>query len=130
MDYSYIFFVVGRLVFGGYFLFAASNHFMRPEMLSAYAASKGVPAPKAAVLGSGLLLVAGGLGVLLWMYVAWAAAALILFLLPVTFKMHTFWSVADQNAKMTELVNFTKNLVLLGAAFMILAFFFTATPAY
>ena len=77
--------------------------------------------PGIAVAGSGLLLIVGGLGVLLGVYVPWALAALILFLIPVTFMMHAYWKVADPMAKMADQVNFWKNLSLLGAALMMLA---------
>jgi putative oxidoreductase len=35
--------------------------------------------------------------------------------------MHPFWKVQDPMAKMGEMVNFTKNLALLGAVAMFLA---------
>ncbi|MBI1960778.1 MAG: DoxX family protein [Candidatus Liptonbacteria bacterium] len=112
--------IIGRILFGGYFLMSGIRHFMNADMLSGYAASKGVPAPRAAVYGSGALLVIGGLGVLSGMYVAWAVAALALFFVPVSFMMHAFWSV-EPSQRMGESVNFLKNMALLGAALMLLA---------
>lgn len=35
--------------------------------------------------------------------------------------MHRFWDVEDQAAKMGEMVNFTKNMALIGSALMFLA---------
>lgn len=116
-----LFFLIGRILFGGYFLMNAINHFSKADMLSGYAAAKGVKSPKLAVFVSGLLLLAGGAGILLGVYVSWAVLALVLFLVPVSFKMHAFWKVSEPNMKMMEMVNFTKNMALLGAALMLLA---------
>lgn len=115
-------FLVGRLLYGGYFLMNGLNHLTKLEGVAAYAGSKGVPMPKAAVILSGLMILLGGLGILLGMYVQWSAGLIALFLLAVSFKMHDFWAVKDPQAKMTEQVNFLKNMALLGAALMMLSF--------
>lgn len=114
-------FLVGRLLLGGYFIFNGFNHFSNASMMTGYAQSKGVPAAKAAVLLSGLLLLVGGLSILLGIYPMIGTLAIALFLLPVTFMMHAFWKVQEPMAKMGETINFTKNLALLGATLMLLA---------
>ena len=96
------------------------NHFTKSEMMSGYVASKGVSSPKAAVYFSGMLLLIGGLGVVLGVYIKVAVLALILFLIPVSFKMHNYWKDTDPNMKMMNMVHFMKNMALLGAALMIL----------
>lgn len=121
MAYADVLFLVGRLLLGGYFLRSGFNHFKHAGMMAGYAASKGVPSSKVAVMGSGVLLVAGGLGVLLGVYVNLAVATLVLFLVPVTFMMHAFWKVQDPMQKMGESVNFYKNLALIGAVLMLLS---------
>jgi putative oxidoreductase len=113
--------LIGRLLFGGYFLFGAFNHFRNLPMMAGYAQSKGVPSSKLAVAGSGLLLALGGLSVLFNVFPLAGLTSLILFLVPVTFIMHPFWKIQDPMAKMGEMVNFTKNLALLGAVAMFLA---------
>lgn len=116
----YIFYV-SRILFGGYFIYNAFNHLFNGKSMAAYAASKGVPMPKVAIFISGLLLLFGGAGILVGFYVPLAVAALILFLIPVTFMMHDFWKEKDPMMKMTQQIMFTKNLALLGGA---LAFLF------
>lgn len=116
-----VLFLVGRIILAVYLLFNAYNHFSSLGMMSQYAASKNVPAPRLAVVVSGLLLVVAGLSILLGVYVTIGVAALVLFLLPVTFMMHNFWTIDDQQAMQAELVNFTKNMALLGSALMFLA---------
>jgi uncharacterized membrane protein YphA (DoxX/SURF4 family) len=90
-------------------------------MLSGYAASKRVPAPKLATVVSGVLLLIGGLSILLGVYPVVGVAALVVFFVPVTFWMHDFWAVQDPMQRTIQMVNFAKNLALLGAALMLLA---------
>ena len=116
-----ILFLIGRIIFGGYFVAMGMNHFMKMGMMTQYAASKGVPSAKFSVIISGVLLILGGLGMLLGVYTQWAVLALVLFFVPVSFKMHNFWSSRDPNEKMMQMVNFLKNMALMGAALMTLA---------
>ncbi len=116
-----ILFLIGRLIFGGYFLMNAWSHFKHLESLTGYAASKGVPSPRAAVFGSGVLLLLGGLGVVFGIAPEASLALLIIFLVPVTYKMHAFWKENDPNAKMMERIAFLKNVALIGALLMLYA---------
>jgi len=97
------------------------NHFTKGGMLSQYAASKGVPSPKLAVYVSGLFILFGGLGILLGVYVEWAITLLAVFLVIVTYKMHSFWAVTDPDMRMADMLHFMKNLALLGAVLMFLS---------
>jgi len=114
-------FLIGRIIFGGYFVMMGMNHFMKNAMMTQYAASKGVPSARFAVYITGLLLLFGGLGMLLGAYTQWAVLLIALFFIPVSFKMHNFWAISDPQAKMPEMVNFMKNMALMGAALMMLA---------
>ena len=116
-----ILFLIGRVIFGGYFIYNGINHFKNNVALTGYAASKGVLFPKYAVYLSGVLILLGGIGIVLGAYVKYAIVALCLFLIPVTFMMHQYWKATDPMQKSFEFVNFTKNLALLGAALMTLA---------
>ena len=111
----------GRILLGGYFLVGGFNHFSKAEAMSGYARAKGVPASKAAVLFSGFLLLLGGASILSNLYPLIGLSALVLFLIPVTFKMHAFWAVDDANGKMSEMTQFMKNMALLGAVLVLLA---------
>lgn len=118
-------FLVSRILFGGYFIINGINHFRHLSGTAGYAASKGVPFPKAAVIGTGLLLLLGGLGIVLGLYVRFAVLLLVIFLIPVTFKMHQYWKIGDPMQKMGEKINFQKNIALAGAA---IAYLFIALP--
>jgi putative oxidoreductase len=114
-------FLLGRILFGGFFLVNSYRHFTRASGMAPYAASKGVPAPKAAILGSGVLLGLGGLSILLGVKPKLGVLFLALFLLPVSFSMHNYWADRDPQTRQMNEIQFHKNLALLGAALMLLA---------
>lgn len=120
MQYLDIFFLIGRILFGGFFVMSGLNHFMKAQMLKGYAQSKKVPMPGVMVFISGLMLLLGGLGIVLGTYVAWSVLLLVLFLVPTSFMMHNFWSDRDLQTKMANQINFMKNMALTGAALMLL----------
>jgi len=109
-------FVLGRTIFGGFFAYSGINHFQQMEGMSHYASAKGVPAPERAVQATGALLLAGGLSVVLGVKPRQGLAAIIAFLIPVSLQMHRFWEVQDQQQRQAEMINFTKNMALVGAA--------------
>ncbi len=113
--------LVSRLLFGGYFVYAGMGHFMHHATLAAYAASRGVPAADLAVLGTGLLLIAGGTSIAAGIAPKVGAIFIAVFLLGVTPIMHAYWNDADPAQRANDLVNFTKNLALLGAAGLVAA---------
>lgn len=113
-------FLIGRILFGGYFLYSGIHHFSQLSMLSGYAASKNVPAPRLAVAGSGLLVFLGGLSILLGTWPHIGAVLIAIFLVGVSPAMHNFWTITEPNQRMAEMINFSKNMALLGAALMLL----------
>lgn len=114
-------FFVGRVVYGAVLGFMGFNHFMDLDGMSGYAETKGVPAPRLAVLVSGLLLVVGGLAIVFGVFPVLGAAAIGVFFLGVTPIMHDFWTVDDPEQKQAEMTNFLKNTALFGATLLVLA---------
>lgn len=119
IDYSFYLLLSGRILFGGYFALMGINHFTKMGVLSGYAGSKGVLAPKAAVAVTGLFLLIGGLGILLGGWITLSVVLLSVFLLAVSFKVHAFWKDADPQARMVDMQHFMKNMALLGAVLML-----------
>jgi putative oxidoreductase len=113
-------FLIGRIIFGGYWLMAALNHFKNLNHMSGYAKAKGTPLPNLAVAGTGVILSAGGLSMLLGVYPVVGIVLLIIFLLGVSVQMHSFWKVDDAQMKQIDIINFTKNMALIGALLMFL----------
>src|SRR5215472_2558783 len=91
------------------------------NMMTGYAKSKGVPAPALAVGGSGVLLLLGGLSLLLGYHPTIGVGLLVIFLLGVSFSIHNFWTIQEQQAKIGEMTNFLKNMAILGLLLMTLA---------
>jgi putative oxidoreductase len=114
-------FLLGRMLYGGFLLVNAYRHITGVNSMAPYAASRGIPAPKAAVLGSGVLLLLGGLSILFGIKPKLGILCVVLFLLPVTLTMHNYWSDKEPQARQMNQVQFHKNVALLGATLMFLA---------
>ena len=115
--------LIGRILFSLIFLSSAFGHLTQSEQMAGYTASRGVPAARAAVLGSGVLLLLGGLMVLLGLWGDLGALLLVLFLVPTALLMHAFWRESDPMTLMMERIQFMKDTALAGAALIIFAFF-------
>lgn len=113
-------FLLARILFGGVIAFFGLNHFMNAEEMIGYAEFKGVPAASLAVPFTGGMLLFGGVGIAAGVAPAVAAGAVIGFLLVTTPLMHDFWAV-DADQQQDEMINFLKNVGLLGAALGFLA---------
>lgn len=112
--------LAGRLLFAILFISAGIMHFLRLPLYVPYTRAAKVPFPEAAVLGTGAMILAGGLGVGMGVWGDLAAALIAGFLIPVALLMHRFWGVDEQTALM-QMPHFLKNVALAGAA---LAFFY------
>ena len=108
-------FLLGRLIYGGYFLYAGINHFRNPRKLAAYTVSRHVPFPGMAVTVSGAMLTLGGLSVLLGLKPKYGILAIAGFLAAVSPVMHRFWGSLSAEEREGAMVHFAKNMALLGA---------------
>ena len=109
-------FLLGRLIFGGFFLYNGINHLKERKSLAQSAQSKNVPQAETAVVATGVALMAGGTSILLGVKPKLGAAAIAGFLLGVSPVMHDFWSAEDPTQRMHDMINFGKNVALLGGA--------------
>ena len=109
--------VLGRFFFALIFLMAGANHFNKQSI--GYAASQGVPLAAIAVPLSGALAIAGGLSILLGYRAKLGAWLVVLFLVPVTFMMHKFWTVTDPMTAQIQMIMFMKNISMLGGALLV-----------
>ena len=113
-------FLLGRIIFGGFFAFNGGNLLLSNAASVQYAAAKGVPIPEVAVAIAGLLILVGGVSLLLGFMPHLGAACIVLFLAVVTPAMHNFWAVTDPAQRLPDMINFTKNVALMGGALMTL----------
>jgi putative oxidoreductase len=114
-------FFAGRVILGGYFVYNGVNHFLNRKMMAEYARSKGVAAADLAVQGSGLMILLGGLSIITGIQPRLGAGLITTFLLGVSPQMHGFWKEQEPQQQMQEMVNFTKNMALVGASLMVAA---------
>ena len=125
--------LLGLVLFSGYFIYSGINHFLNAKNMIGYATFKKIPSPAIAVYTSGVFLILGGLSFLLQLYRPTASLSiyqiplsiyglglLIIFLVPTTFLMHAFWKDTDANTRMSNQVNFFKNLALIGVLLLLL----------
>src|SRR5204862_6361427 len=76
------------------------------------------PAADLAVTASGLMIVAGGLSILTGAQPKIGSALIATFLVGVSPQMHAFWKEQGPQQRMQEMVNFTKNMALVGASLL------------
>lgn len=115
--------VIGRILFVLVFFGSAFGHLTQTSGMAEYAKSRGVPMPEVAVIGSGVLMVLGGLSVLLGLWADLGALLLLIFLVPTAVLMHPFWKETDAQTKQIEQVQFMKDMSLAGASLMLFGFF-------
>jgi len=116
-----ILFLIGRIIVGLFYLSSALNHFQNTDMMAQYAGSKGVPAPRASIIITGLVLLIGGLTILIGFFPLVGIALLVIFLLGTAFIIHNFWTVEDEQTRQMEMVQFMKDLALAGSLLMFVA---------
>lgn len=114
-------FVVCQIVLGGYFVVAGMKHFTKAKDLIGYASFKKVPMPAVAVYVSGAVLVLGGLGIATQQQLFWSYSLLAVTLVIFAVTIHTFWSTADAQAKITDMIQFQKNIAIAAALLMLMA---------
>ena len=109
-------FLLGRLIFGGFFLYSGINHFRQRKQMAQYAGSKGLPLPEVSVLVSGAALAAGGASILAGVKPKLGTLAVLGFLASAAPTMHDFWRQQDPQQRQNEMIHFFKDLALAGGA--------------
>ena len=113
--------LIGRILFGGFFLMSGINHFTKLEAMTGYAKYKKLPAPKLGVLLSGLMLVLGGIYIILGFYTDLGLLLIAIFLVLAAVIFHNFWAETDATAKQNEMLGFMKDIALAGGALILFA---------
>src|ERR1039457_4125390 len=99
--------LTGRILFSLIFLNSGiMGHLMNLSQTSAYATSMGVPMASAMVVISGIIAILGALSIILGYKAKLGAWLIVLFLIPITFMMHNFWTQTDPMAKMIQMSMF------------------------
>ena len=110
--------LAGRLLFSLIFLLSGFSLFSAAS--AGYAASQGVPLASILVPASGVLAILGAVSIISGYKTRIGAAMIIVFLVPVTLVFHHFWTVADPGARENDMIEFLKNISMLGGAVIVL----------
>jgi putative oxidoreductase len=107
-------FLITRFILGGYFAWRGAQHLdaYGRHQLVAYARTKNLPMPLAAVPLFGLVLTIGGVSLVTGLFPAAGVAMLWGFLIPAAFLMHRFWRIDDATARAIDRRAFVWNVAL------------------
>jgi putative oxidoreductase len=114
--------VTGRVLLCVIFLMAAvGNKIPHFSDVAQLMASKGIPAPKLMLAGAIVFLLAGSLSVITGYRARIGASLLLVFLVLATYYFHNFWAITEAKAQQEQMIQFMKNLSLMGAMVLIIA---------
>jgi uncharacterized membrane protein YphA (DoxX/SURF4 family) len=112
--------LIGRILFGLLLVMSGIGHLTQTEAMSGYAESRGVRPGRPLVIISGLGLVAGGLGIILGIWIDLAAIGMAVLLILIALGMHHFWTDTAE-ARSMDMIQFQKDLALAGGALILFA---------
>ena len=113
--------VVGRIMLALIFLTSGLSKISGFEGTAGYMASKGVPLVNIALVLTIIIEVGGAAMIILGYKARIGAAALFLWMIPVTLIMHNFWALPEA-AKQIQMSMFMKNISMMGGMLLIIAF--------
>lgn len=113
--------VLGRALLSSIFLATSTNAIKNAEQMTGPAEALGLPEPVLAVQAHGVANLVGGLMLALGIKPKLASWILIGNLIPTTLGGHRFWEEDDDAGKISQQVQFMKNLSLLGGLVSVLA---------
>jgi putative oxidoreductase len=114
--------VLGRVMLCTIFFMAAvGNKIPHFSAVAEVMAKVGIPAPQVMLAGAIVFLIAGSLQVILGYHSRIGAALLLVFLVLATYYFHAFWKLSDPQAQQEQMIQFMKNLGLMGAMVLIIA---------
>ena len=112
--------LIGRILFSLIFIGAGIGHLVDAEGSAAYAESRDAPSSRMAIRLSGVLIAAGGLGVLFGVWIDLAALGLVIYCLLTALLVHHFWTDEASDLQV-EMAMFMKNVSMAGAGLIIFA---------
>lgn len=111
--------VLGRLLIAQIFLMAGTFKFLSWSDTAATMEQHGIPLIPLALPAAALTEIIGGLMILIGFKARLGALFLFLFLIPTTLLFHNFWAFDDAQERQMQMINFMKNLAIMGGLWMI-----------
>lgn len=113
--------LLGRIMIAAIFLLSAvGNKIPKFNDVAGAMAAEGVPQPKILLAGAIAFLILGAISIVLGYKARLGAFLLLVFLGAATYYFHDFWQ-APAEQKQTEMIQFMKNLALMGTMVFIMA---------
>jgi putative oxidoreductase len=107
--------VLGRIMIATiFFMSAVGNKIPNFNNVAGYMASEGVPMSLVMLVGAIVFLIAGSLSIIVGFKARIGATLLLVFLALATYFFHDFWTFEDPQAKQDQMIQFMKNLALMG----------------
>ena len=113
--------IIGRVLLALIFVLSGFNKIGGFAGTADYMAGKGLPMVEVLLVLTIIIELGGGLLIMLGWQARWAAAAIFLFLIPVTLIFHNYWAV-DAAQQQMQMIQFMKNLSIMGGMLLIVAF--------
>ena len=112
--------LLGRLLIAAIFLTSGFAKLTDTAGTVGYMQSAGISNAETLAIIAGIAEIAGGLSLAFGFLTRIGALGLVAFLVLTNFMMHNFWTMAEPAAK-TNMVQFMKNLAIMGGLFMVVA---------
>ncbi len=107
--------VLSRIMIATIFLMSAvGNKIPNFNNVAGYMTSEGVPMSQVMLVGAIVFLIAGSLSIIVGFKARIGAALLLVFLVLATYFFHDFWTFENAQAKQDQMIQFMKNLALMG----------------
>lgn len=113
--------LIGRILIGAIFLVSGIAKLTDTAGTAGYMESVGIPYAHQLAVIAGIAEILGAVSIISGFLTRLGALGLILFMLPTTFLFHSFWTFEGAEMK-TQMVNFMKNLAIIGGLATIFAF--------
>jgi putative oxidoreductase len=113
--------LIGRILIGAIFLVSGIAKLTDTAGTAGYMEQVGLPYAHQLAVIAGIAEIVGALSLIFGFLTRIGALGLIIFMIPTTFLFHAFWTFDDAEQKM-QMVNFMKNLAIIGGLATIFAF--------
>lgn len=113
-------FLIGRLLIGGVFLYAAVGNIRAFDDALGFLTKRGIPQPREALMAGIAVHLVSSVLVILGIWTALGALGLIVFTVAATWTYHNFWDYSGPD-RAAKLRSFNNNLMITGGLLVLLA---------
>ena len=114
--------LAGRLLLAHIFLLSGFMKFMDWSGTAAHMQQAGLPFVNVLLPIAALTEIIGALMILVGYQARLGALLLFLFLIPTTLTFHAFWTFDNPQERQMQMINFMKNLTIMGGLLMVFSF--------